>query len=550
MSWKSLIKKNGKKALKGVKTGGLWLIKGLANESMKIAEEITSTGNRRSRRRGRRRFDRFSRGDRTNREKNKENGVEKLPKWLSKEEDGRVPFGTNVSSILNQKIYFPLNDWVHKIVYGATGVGKSTWAEQYVINKEEGGVCFIDIAKGEHIDNILRCLSEERLEKTVVLDHSDKDYPLPVGSFSSGGSIFQNDMIVGQWENFFIHNFGIKDLFQTRRLIAYSCKALFGLEDATLYDAVRVARDDDFRDRALSKLDRWEYKDVKRFWNDFDNMEDMQQFNYIKAFMNRAEVMFRDTLIQTTLGQVPKEDLQYKKWMDEGYTVLIKVPETHLPSEAVRIISALHVISFWQAALGRKSERNPRQFTVIADEPQTWLSDNEKTLDSIFSKARKYGLNMMCLFQSMQQIKRESSTLLKIMLDNEPDVIAFSETDIFKTRFNAYGLDWEEGLNEYQFYAKLRNTGVFKAQSMPLAESKRSQKEVEGILRKSREKYNKHYREVLKNIEKRGGDLWEEEEVNMKGKKSELQKNGIKTSVSTESNQEIEKSSNSSVVFE
>lgn len=517
---------------------GFGLVEEVLEEGKEVFCEMIGTENKEKK--DKKRKNRNRRGDRRKIDKYDYSP----PKRMIKNEG--ISFGYKTNGIVKRKLKFPKNDWIHKIIIGSSGSGKTTWAEKYVINSDDG-VCFIDNTSGEAVNRILRALPDERLEKTVVLDHSDKNHPLPIGLVKGGDNIFQNDMITEQWVDFFITNFGVKDLFRTQELIRYTCKAVFSVDNATVLDTVQFVLDGGFRNRVLCKLDKDEFKDTIDYWNRFNQMDESKQRRHSEAFLHRVGILLSNTFLKVTLGQRPNRNIKYRKWMDEGYIVLIKCPETHISEQSMRIIVSLHVLSFWRSALSRRGMKNPheRQFTIIADEPQSWLSNNVNVLDDIFSKARKYGLNIFCLFQSTEQIRKKSRALLTVIEDNEPDIIALSKTNLLRMEKRRKRIDWEN-LEKYNFYAKLRNTKIFKGRCLGTLDYVRDMKEVNKFIERQKNKYNRYYKKVLKNINRRLDKEWGGE-VNIKDPKSGLQKGGLKKSVNQESRKEIGKSLNSSM---
>lgn len=470
--------------------------------------------------------------------KKKENDDDKNrirpPKYLFK--GNGVPFGKVSKLIGSKKVKFREPDWKHKIVIGATGYGKTTWGKKYVVNADHG-CCFIDNNKGDAVDDILKALPRERLQKTVLLDHSDKHEPLGVGMFESSDDVFANDMIVNQWINFFITNFGLKDKFMTQEVASYAIKAAFGLEDGTLFDAAKLVHNQKYRKQVLKRLDKRIYKDTIEWWNRFEERSKNKRQQITEAFLRRASIIFRNLFLKVTLGQ--RTRLNYKKWMDQGYTVLIKAPETKLDTLSMRIIVALHVLSFWQAAL--KREGNNRQFTVITDEPQNFLSKNTDALDDIFSKARKYNMNIMALFQSTEQIRDESPALLKIMLHNEPDIIAFSNPQL-KT-FSDINFD---DLPKYHFAARIDGKPPFVCEA--LGEVQKRRDDISSFVKAQRQKFNRNYRMVENEINRKV-KAWQEE-VNINGQKSGLQGNSLKRKSNHGSRTGTKEYSNSSLKME
>lgn len=451
-----------------------------------------------------------------------------------------VPIGSVAGRFKRVEIRFPVRDNRHKVVLGASGAGKTEWAKNYVVNRP-GGVAYLDNTDGEAVEDILKALPEERLERTVLLDHSDKQTPLTAGVWLNTGDPFAEDAATGQWVQFFTSNFGIEDAWMTQEIIAYACKATFAVPGNTLLDAARMVQSEDFRAWVLQRLDPWRYQDVLAWWNRFEQLSDGQKNNVAAAFLRRVGVIFRDRTLRLTLGQVPPRPLEYRKWMDEGYTVLIRAPEG-LGRLAVRTIAALHVLGFWQAALSREdvpqAQRQP--FMVIADEPQTWLARNEDALDDMFSKARKYGLGLMCLFQSTKQVTKESPALLRVMLDNTPDLLVFRTS---RDQLDLAPFD-PEAIPRYHFVAQIYDSPRLMVKSLGKLQPVRHS--VDPFVKAARRTWNQDWQVVENAIQRRERvcvNAWNDPQ-------SGSRKTGSAPTATLDSPPEIEKSSNSFLIIE
>ncbi|WP_018250385.1 type IV secretory system conjugative DNA transfer family protein [Orenia marismortui] len=483
----------------------------------------------------------FSRGLGIEPDKSQSDTAEGKHYEIPKHKSGTL-YGTTKSGFGSKKLYFPKGDWRHKLIIGGTGTGKNTMAENIVVNCDHG-VCFADTTKGKSVDKILMASSEEKLEKTIVINHTIRERPLSVGTVKGTSNVFENDMLVAQWEDFFIQNFDIADKFRTRKLIKYAMKAVFSQEGMTVLDVVKFVENEDFRTHIVNSLSN-EYREVRKYWNDFEGKDNKQSI--IDPFLNRVGNIEGDTILRTTLGQLPKQRLEWDKWVDEGYTVLLKIPEKNLPAEAVKIITSLHIISIWKACLNRGDvfKQPNKQFSVILDEPQDFLGTNTKTIDNIFSKARAYRMNLISLFQSAEQIKEESQKLWKVMLHNQPDIIALSYADIpdFK------GFDWDS-LKQWEFLARVEGK-KFIGKSLNPVNSKnrvqRDKREVNKIINRFKNKYNKDYQLVLNNIERRTR-RWEEGASIREKKMQRSLENGTERMSSTDSQTKTEESSSSSI---
>lgn len=390
-------------------------------------------------------------------------------------------------------LYFSPWDCRHKIVLGATGAGKTEWAKQLVINRP-GGICYLDNTDGRATEDILRSLSPERLAKTVVLDHSDKRNPLPIGFVGDTVDVFAQDAIVGQWVSFFESNFGLGGQYMTQELLSYACKAVFAVEGSTILDVVRIIRDKGYRSWVLRQLHR--HQDVIDWWEAYNHLSDAKQRQISESLLRRTGILFRDRLLRYTLGH-PSKGLDYRRWMDESYTVIVRAPET-MGRSVVRTIMALHALGFWSAALSRDdihpSKRTP--FVLIADEPQTWLSRNEDVLDDVFSKARKYGYGICCMFQSFKQISKESPALLRVMLDNQPDMI------VFRTHKDQIDLDpfSPDNIPEWHFIGQVNGTAPFVAKAPGVLKPIRP--DIKDIINAHR-RHNYRWREIQDAIDRR-----------------------------------------------
>lgn len=449
-------------------------------------------------------------------------------------------FSTVPGLLGRKKVQFRASDYRHKMVFGSTGSGKTELAKNIVISKTKRGegICYIDNADGESIRDIINTLPTQQLNEIILLDHSDKYNPLPVGYMESTGDVFQDDIIVNQWVSFFISNFGIEDQFMTQELLVNACKAVFATKGSTVLDIVYFIQNYSFRSHLLAHLDSRQHKDVINYWKYFASQSDGQKQQITASLLRRTGMLFRDKFLKYTLGQVPKNPLNYRKWIDEGKTVLINVPES-LGKQAVKIVVSLHILGFWRAALSRDniSQEYRKPFNIIADEPQSWLGNNADLVDDIFSKARKYHLGLTCMFQSVKQVQKESKVLLDIMLDNEPDIIVFQTT---KSQLNTLGIDqYNKQLPKWNFYFKSREEQFTAKALKPIIPSYNNYQRVD---EKSKKTYNKRYQQVEKEIE--GRILkWQ----NMEGRKSRSHKSGSKIPVSQESPKGIKKSSGSSM---
>jgi hypothetical protein len=407
--------------------------------------------------------------------------VYKLPKTLGK----GILFGRAIGTINNPKVHFPKSDVSHKLIVGAAGSGKTELAKQIVLQTE--GVAYLDNADGEAIDDILRALPEERLRKTVVLDHSDPLMPLPISGSEVGSNYYLQDLLMQQWASFFISNFGLEDQYMTLEMLGYACRAVFSVPGTTIMDVIRFIQSPNYRDSILRKIID---KTVKEWWEIFNKQSTGMQSQVVSSFLRRAGIIQQHRILNYTLGSY--QVLPYRQWLDEGWTVLIKAPES-LGALVCRTIMSLHMLQFWQATLLRDNveQKKRKTFYIIADEPQTWLSNNADLLDDMFSKARKYGLRLICLFQSLEQVSKESPALMRIMLHNSPDIICF-RTHADQGKQLGLTIDTSK-MPKWHFAGKVNNEEFL---GKGLGKLKPIREDISPIIRTSKQKYNRYWQQL------------------------------------------------------
>lgn len=448
-----------------------------------------------------------------------------------------TPIGEYRSSWRTRTVYLPISDRRHKIVQGATRMGKTEWALNYCLNlaKVGRGFAYLDNADGEAVDRLLKALPDTVLDRVVLLDF-DKLHPIPANIYSSGNNdIFTQNRLTNSWVTFFIDNFGIDDQYMTQELIRYGCRLAFSVPGNTLEEVIGCIERPEIRHRLLEQCKE---RDVVEWWYSFETKySEARQREIMASFMRRAGLIKSDINLRHIVCQRPKAPMEYRKWVDNDYIILVKAKET-LGRLAVRTIMSIVVLSIWSAIMGRDDIpiHQRKSFMVIADEPHTWLSNNEQVLDDIFSKAAKYGLGMICLFQSTKQISKESRPLLSIILDNKPDIIMFrSDSEIKLTGFNI------QNLPRYEFIASIDGYQPFLCKSPGQIATPYNRSL---FTKEMQEHFGRPYRDVAAEIDRRYTTTCD---ANLRERTLELQQNGSIDTANPDCSKEILVSSDSSL---
>lgn len=219
-------------------------------------------------------------------------------------------------------------------------------------------------------------------------------------------------------------------------------------------------------------------------------------------------VLNRHTALKHVIFQRPKHMQLWREWMDKGYLVLICVPDLEeLGGEfGVRIIASLMLMSLWSAARSRAdvpiAYRKP--FYMVVDEPQTWLHNNEKLFDNLFSKGGKYGLYMVALLQSLEQLEK---TIRRILIDNDPHVVMFG-TSKDTLRYLDFGElnEFVTDLPPYHFVARINPYPPVLCRSIDnlTEQTDRSQ-----LIDQHSQLFGRHYKQVSQDIAERENRYYE-----------------------------------------
>lgn len=421
---------------------------------------------------------------------------------LFKETDG-VPIGYVAGT--KKMVYLPLDDWKHKVCQGGTGAGKTSWGANYVIERAKRGLgsAYFDCSDGKATRWILNGLPKGHdMSKVVVLDNNDEYNPLPIGFYVDSSGLFREDDLVSAWLAFFVNNLGVEGQWMTQELIVHACKAVFAAyDDATMLEVIQMVEDPAFRQRTLDKLNsRW-YAETIQWWNKFSSKNQDGQSMAKDAFLRRAGVMTRLRKLKHMVCQRPKKKYEYKKWMDEGYVVLIYCDEEKLDSTTISCVMSMHLLNFWLAALSRGDEYDQsrvKKFHILADEPQTWLPGNQHLLDDLYSKGRRHGLTIISMVQGTAQIENVSKHLMRVIMNNNPDIIGF------KTNDNTIKLgDFNLGeINLHQFVARIGDNRPFLCRGLgkvPFIEDRSN------FIFEQRQYWGKPWIEVANDIDRRRG---------------------------------------------
>lgn len=291
----------------------------------------------------------------------------------------------------------------HIYVIGKSGTGKSTLLENMIIDdiNEGRGVIVVD-PHGELADKIVECIPESRIEDAVVLDPSDRKFPLAFNLLEKVSEDHKGTVasgFVGIFKKIFGNSWGPRLEYILRNTVL----ALLETEGATMLGIPRMLTEQAYREKVIQQI-----KDVvvRDFWvNEWGSMDQKQRVEAMGPILNKVGQFLSNSTIRNIVGQ-PKSTFDVRKIMDEQKILIINLSKGKIGEDNMALLGAMIITKVQLAAMSRAdvpAEQRPNCFLYV-DEFQNFATDS---FASILSEARKYGLGLTLAHQYIAQVAEE-----------------------------------------------------------------------------------------------------------------------------------------------
>ena len=356
----------------------------------------------------------------------------------------------------------------HFYVIGSTGVGKTKFL-QYLIMQDiaEGrGVGVID-PHGDLIEDIKGLLAadckklglEDALaDKVILIDPTDTNNTVtfnPLEKLPGVSAAEQANELISSFRKIWADSWGVRmeDLMRNS-LIALSEAEL------TLVELSPFLTDRSFREVVLGKVKN---PVAKEYFQRFNVLTDRGQITWIEPIMNKINAVFCDERIKQIFSS-PKSTFNLREVMDQGKVLLIKLDKGRLKDSA-NLLGALLMSKIQMAAFSRSDVELKKRvpFYLYIDEFQNFAGES---FALILSEARKYGLFITMVHQSLSQISTE---LRDLILSCAGIQVYFrlgrQDAQILAKEAFQYSGSWEQWIGELQnldqriFYVKNKIQG-------------------------------------------------------------------------------------------
>lgn len=179
-------------------------------------------------------------------------------------------------------------------------------------------------------------------------------------------------------------------------------------------DMLRLLTDEAFRDMSLSKVSDPQVLHYFRYrfarWG-------RETADKVESTLNKIYNLTFSLPLRYTLGQ-PENRLDFRRIIDSGTSVIYDLGG--IDADAQTFIGSLLMLGYEQAALSRKRDMGAprRQHQLLIDEAMRFADKSQKSMTTMLSETRKYGLFMTMAHQTFgpedEHLRRSLGNALRI----------------------------------------------------------------------------------------------------------------------------------------
>jgi hypothetical protein len=295
---------------------------------------------------------------------------------------------------------------------------------------------------GKAADALLDRWPEEAIGRTIVIDPTDAERPVPLPRLTSEGGIpeLAADTVVALLR----HRF--RDLGpRSTDVITSSLYALARVPNATLMDLLRVWSDPRFRAHVAGLV-----KDepvLSTFFAWFDGLSTAERSFVLAPGLNKIRPLLQRSVVRNVLA-APRSTFTISQVMRERLSVIVRLPEGVLGPDATTLLAQALLARVWAATQAR---HGLGLVSMIVDEAPRLL-DMPSDLAEVLARARQYGLGVTLIAQTISQFPER---LREVALNSARTKIGFGtsakDARALAAEFgNGVDADWFTGLAAYE----------------------------------------------------------------------------------------------------
>lgn len=302
----------------------------------------------------------------------------------------------------------PQDQAYHATVWGRAGSGKSRLLQSIFIQhlNKYHGVGIIEPHHDLSIDSLTYLIghgffeNDAAFDRLVYIDWGNGHY-VPFNILADDGRTDDYTRALNALEGMLRVWPELQDapMFQTLFL---SCMLALIANNLPITFIHQLLTDTEFRATCLANVGD---PLVHQSFEHFDKLG-RDQASLAGSTLRRAFLLTFNPISRLTLGQ-PDNWLPFRKWMDEGKSFIINLGNIN-DSETKKLIGAMVMVQIEQAALSRtdiaQCDRKP--LVLLVDEWSSFAAQ-DRTIGTILSQTRKFGLTLYLAAQSLSQVSSE-----------------------------------------------------------------------------------------------------------------------------------------------
>jgi len=295
----------------------------------------------------------------------------------------------------------------HALILGPTGSGKSWLLTRLILGDiaANRGVFVIDM-KGDLIGDVLSRVNDADADRIVVIDPSQRDYPVGFNVLAATGDEDQRELVADNVLSVFKELWAAfwgprsDQIMRAALQTLVTARATDG-SPFTLVELVPLLTDPAFRRYVVESA---RLPDALRtFWERYTGMSDGERSTAIAPVLNKIEAFTSRSTIRLMLGQSTGIDL--RDIFRKRAVVLVNLAKGSLGTETANLLGALFVIKLWHATLEQVAVPAEKRRAVFAylDEAQDIVRLPIPMAD-VLAQARGLGLGVTLAHQFVAQL--------------------------------------------------------------------------------------------------------------------------------------------------
>jgi hypothetical protein len=329
-----------------------------------------------------------------------------------------VPLGVPDGAPQGHLVGIPRQDRRQPLyILGGTGTGKSTLLKNQIANdiQQGRGVGLLD-AHGDLAEEVAGLIPQARLADTIYFDPADADYPMGLNLLDPCGN--RPSRVASQITEVFRQNWQQYLGPRMMDILHNAILTLVEMPGATLADIPTLLTDASYRARAVASVSN---PTVRQFWETrFNSWSPAMRAQAIEPVLNKLSALLTDELLYNILAQ-KESSFDIRQVMDQGMILICNISRGKLGDENANLLGGLLLVRLELAALSRADvpPESRKDFYLFVDEFQRFAT---RSFTSMFSEARKFGLNLTVANQYLAQLPED---VRRSVLGNVGTLVSF-----------------------------------------------------------------------------------------------------------------------------